>query len=315
MALSTDRQIVKLATSNDGIVSRSVLLQHGITKRAISTRSDGLLQPIARGVYLVGAPTTRAWLRAAVTATPTAVVADLSAAQLHGLATRRPQTPTVVAPHGTKTKFEIDAVHHRQTRWLPAEDQCVVDGFPSTTVERTICDLAPILFRRQFRHLLESSITERRITPSSFHACVRSFARRGRPGSTILRQATVELLSHEPIAGSALEQRAIALFRRAQLPPFEVQYRPPWYDGLAGIVDIAWPKRRLIVELDGRRWHTTSTAISNDRSRDRRAATAGWRVLRFGWQEIVERPALVTREISELLFAPLRTDATGPSAA
>ncbi len=113
-----------------------------------------------------------------------------------------------------------------------------------------------------------------------------------------------------------LERKAFDLFRRSHLPKFEAHYRPPWYTGDAGIVDVAWPKRQLIVELDGRRWHSTSTALSNDRARDRRAAAAGWRVLRFGWQEITERPALVTREIAELIFRPHTTgDLPGPTAA
>ncbi len=315
MTLEYDRIIVELASANDGIVTWDNLRASGIGDRAIRNRINGLLQPIARGVYMIGDPTERAWLRAALTATPGGVVAGLSAAKLHGLPTVPPQIPTILAPHGTTIRGEIDAVHHRQTRWLPPEDQTERNGFPVTSVERTLCDLATKLFRRQLRHAVEWSITENKMSVESFQACVRGFARRGRPGSTAVRIAAIDLLNDEPIVASELERRAVELFRRAHLPRFEAQFRPPWYDGVTGIVDVAWPRHRLIVELDGRRWHSTSAAMTNDRARDRRAAAAGWRVLRFGWQEVNERPALVVREISALIFRPVLESPTGPFAA
>jgi len=78
--------------------------------------------------------------------------------------------------------------------------------------------------------------------------------------------------------------------------PFE----PPWFDGRYGIVDAAVPAAKVIVELDGRRWHATLERFENDRARDRAAAEKGWRVVRFTWADIVDRPAAVAASLRAL---------------
>lgn len=95
----------------------------------------------------------------------------------------------------------------------------------------------------------------------------------------------------------------MALLREAGLGGWVSQYQPPWYDGVRGIVDLAWPRLGLVVELDGRRWHATTQAQADDRRRDRAATAHGWLVLRFGWQEVVHRPATVVDECRSVLTA------------
>lgn len=68
----------------------------------------------------------------------------------------------------------------------------------------------------------------------------------------------------------------------------------------------AWPELRVLLELDGRRWHSTVQAQVDDRRRDRAAVARGWVTLRFGWQEIVHRPASVVDECRTVLAARLR---------
>ena len=78
-------------------------------------------------------------------------------------------------------------------------------------------------------------------------------------------------------------------------------YINQYEDGFRGLVDVAWPAKKLIVELDGRRWHAVSEAQQNDRRRDRQANAHGWLVLRFGWEEIVERPTEVVAQLRTFL--------------
>ncbi|MDH3300933.1 MAG: endonuclease domain-containing protein [Acidimicrobiia bacterium] len=78
---------------------------------------------------------------------------------------------------------------------------------------------------------------------------------------------------------------------------FEPQFRPPWYDGLRGVVDFAHPNLRLVVEADGRRWHSREQEMAADRRRDRLAARHGWVTMRFTWAEITGRPAAVASEL------------------
>ncbi len=71
-----------------------------------------------------------------------------------------------------------------------------------------------------------------------------------------------------------------------------------------GRVDMAYESHRLVIEADGRRWHATSAAFLEDRERDNKAQLAGWRVLRFSWWDVEERPAYVTSAIRTALCAP-----------
>jgi very-short-patch-repair endonuclease len=50
-----------------------------------------------------------------------------------------------------------------------------------------------------------------------------------------------------------------------------------------GRVDLLLPDHRLIVEADGRRWHTRVADFDRDTWRDNQATANGYGVLRFTW--------------------------------
>lgn len=141
------------------------------------------------------------------------------------------------------------------------------------------------------------------MNPGEIQACAAAWCRRGRSGSGVIRALDHELLDAEPLPGSELERRAMQLLREAGVGGWTPQYRPPWYDGVRGVVDLAWPVELVVVELDGRRWHATAQAQTEDRRRDRLATTHGWFTLRFGWAEVVHRPGSFVDEVSQVLGA------------
>jgi very-short-patch-repair endonuclease len=53
-------------------------------------------------------------------------------------------------------------------------------------------------------------------------------------------------------------------------------------------VDFCFPDARLVVEVDGARWHPEP---QRDQQRDNVLAALGWRVLRFTWNEVVHDSA------------------------
>ena len=65
--------------------------------------------------------------------------------------------------------------------------------------------------------------------------------------------------------------------------------------------DLAYPDRRLFVELDGWAVHGTRAAFEHDRHRQNGAVRAGWRPLRFTWLDVEERPAFVAAEVAACL--------------
>jgi very-short-patch-repair endonuclease len=66
-------------------------------------------------------------------------------------------------------------------------------------------------------------------------------------------------------------------------------------------VDMAWPSRRVIIEVDGREHHETPEAVLRDRDKQNRLAGAGWTLLRFTWSDIVRQPAYVIARVRAAL--------------
>ncbi len=300
MSRRTDHLIVSRAVLNHGVVARSELLLAGLSSASIDRRVGGILTPLLPGVYSVGATTERGWVAAALTAEPRSAAADLTAGQLLDLPSRRSNGVAIVVPESVRRTFP-SGLQSRRTRHLPTEDITIVDGLRVTSVERTICDLANLVSARQLQRLIEVSIVHDRTTASLFRACAASFCRRGRRGSARIRLLRHELLDRADISDSELERRGVELLTTRGLHDFRLHHSPPWRDGPRGVVDIAWPDHRMIVELDGRRWHTVTEAMQDDRRRDRRATSHGWVVIRAPWDEVVHRPDSLIADLRELL--------------
>jgi very-short-patch-repair endonuclease len=67
---------------------------------------------------------------------------------------------------------------------------------------------------------------------------------------------------------------------------------------VAGLeVDFHWPRRRLVVEVDGFAFHSTRMAFERDRERDAILAAAGFRSLRFSHRQVTTQPITVVRAL------------------
>lgn len=69
--------------------------------------------------------------------------------------------------------------------------------------------------------------------------------------------------------------------------------------------DVAWPDRKLAVELHGGTWqqgrHQRGAGFTRDREKMRAAIAQGWRVLEFTDQDLRERPAQVVEQVRGVL--------------
>ena len=61
--------------------------------------------------------------------------------------------------------------------------------------------------------------------------------------------------------------------------------------------DFYWPHCRLVVEADSYRWHRSPSALNDDRERDVELTLAGYRTLRFTYEQVTRRPDYVVRAI------------------
>ena len=149
--------------------------------------------------------------------------------------------------------------------------------------------------------LIEQSVIERHCTLDGLVETSERLARRGRPGSAVFRTVLNDIGPGLALSESALEVRAMNLLREAGLPTPVQQYPIPWREARNGRVDLAYPSARVLIELDGRRWHSRSDTIDMDHKRDRAAQLAGWRVFRFTWNQLDDGVGDLVTTLTQLL--------------
>ncbi len=298
-----DRKWTEVAERQAGALSRRQLLDLHLSPSAVDRRlRSGRLSLALPGVYTVpGSPDTierRRWL-ALLGVGPGAVLSFESAARIHGLAAVPADGPTVLTvPHSGWQRLPGVAVH--QIDDLSHADVVVRSGMPVTSVRRTIVDLSAVWRLGRVASALDSAVAARRTTYAEVGECLRSVARRGKPGVRLLTALLDERGPGAIPPASVLERDFFALIDRSALPRPVRQHPLPRLDGAVGLVDAAWPAVRLIVEVDSRRWHQRIADMKRDRDRDLHAAAAGWQVLRLLHEHIVDAPA---ETVAQLLAA------------
>ena len=104
---------------------------------------------------------------------------------------------------------------------------------------------------------------------------------------------------------SAAERKFHRLLRDAGITGWKAN-RPVVLDDFTCYVDVIFREIKLIIEIDGRLFHTGADIFETDRSRQNQLVLDGWCVLRFTWTMIEERPETVlamVREAIEMLTA------------
>ena len=292
-----------LAAEQGGAVSRAQMRGCGGTESTITRRvTDGRLRLVLPGVYVVaGAPDSvaqRRWI-ALLAVGPAAVLSFESAARIHRLSGVAASGPTVVTiPHSGWQKLPGITVH--QISDLLDDHVMRVDRMPVTTLDRTLVDLAAVWRRGRLRIAVEDAVAGKRTSDARIGACLTSVARRGKPGVRMLAGLLDERGPGEAPPASQLERDFSALVRGSSLGVPRRQYPLPRTDGVRNLVDAAWPEVKLIVEVDGRRWHQRLADMKKDRDRDLKAAAAGWQVVRLLHEHVVGAAAETLRELLEI---------------
>jgi very-short-patch-repair endonuclease len=92
------------------------------------------------------------------------------------------------------------------------------------------------------------------------------------------------------------EDRMLALVRQADLHGFETQ-RPV----KGHTVDFLWRDQRVVVEVDGYRYHSDRRRFESDRRRDADLQAHGYAVLRVTWRQLRREPLFVAARLAALL--------------
>jgi very-short-patch-repair endonuclease len=299
-----DELIAGLADRQNGVVARRQLLALGIGAGAIDDRiARGLLHPLHRGVYAVGHTALRRegwWLAAVLAAGDGAVLSHGSAAALWGIRDTRRTHVDVTVPRNRRPRPRI-AIH----RAVLAGDEVTVErGIPVTTPARTLLDLAEQLTPQRLERAVHEAEYRRLTSPLSLEALLTRH--QGRRGTAALRTIVDRGNLGRNIPNEGLETAFLAFLDKHKLPrPLVNEPIGPY------TVDGLYREQRLVVELDSRGAHETTTAFEDDRARDRDLQVWGYKVLRITWRQLHDDAAVIAAQLKALLSPPT-TPAASP---
>lgn len=297
MVLSrVEANIAKVAAAQHGVLTRPQLGDAGLTPDRIRSQvRAGRLVPLHSGVYLLGTlvgplrPTRHHEMAAVLACGRGAAVSHRNALWLRELLPARPLGPVHLVLEGGRCR-RPGIVAHRVAE-LPAAEVDTVDGIPTTTVVRTILDVAARATPRQLERVIARAERLDRLDLDELRG--RLALETGRPGVPLLR-AVLE----RPIAftRSPAEDGLVDLVRSADLP------EPEWNVSVGGYeLDAYWRDHGVAIEVDGYAHHSSRRPFEHDRDRDLVLASLGIDVRRVTWRKIVEKPRSLIRSLTAIL--------------
>lgn len=120
-----------------------------------------------------------------------------------------------------------------------------------------------------------------------------------RPGVPKVRMIAAK--DDHGLTRSEAERRMRRLIREARLPQPLTNTRLAGYE-----VDFLWPDQRLIVEVDGYRFHGHRSAFERDRRKAMALIASGYTVIRVTWRQLTQEPHAVVAAIASALSAASR---------
>ncbi len=270
------RKISQLAGRQWGHVTRAQLLELGVGRSSIDRRvGRGELIRVHAGVYAVGhpRPEARAKAAAAVLACgPGAVLSHESAAPLWGFRSLWPARPEVIVPGDRRPP----GVRTHRTSTLRRRDVRRHHGIRVTSPARTLNDIA------------------RRLTPAELTRAVNDARlEAGLRGSELEGWPQLRALTDEAPTRSVFEDAFLVFCQRFALPTPQINVRVAGYE-----VDVLFAEQKLIIELDGYRYHQGPGSFERDRERDAATLAAGYETIRLTWKRLLQAPE---REAARLL--------------
>jgi hypothetical protein len=292
------------ATRQYGLVSIDQLRERGVDDRLVRRRvAAGRWDKVDRGVYrLAGVATS--WesvlLSAVLAAGPGALASHRSAAVLWGLDGGRAATPEVTVPRGRRYRRPHVRTHESTDLGLVTPGRR--RGIPTTPVARTLLDLGAVVSPRRL-HLALDDARRRGLTDwDALLATLVAHARKGRNGVGPLRSLLDEHFGEVASTDSGFERLVLTFLVQAGLPAPVLQHVVE-VGGRTYRLDLAYPDRKLAIELDGS-IHLRRDVWEADRARQNALVLAGWTVLRFTWRDYLDHPERLATTIHRRLHAP-----------
>jgi hypothetical protein len=274
-----DLRVSQIAERHHGVFAaehlRALAVPDHVRRHRLAT---GRWEPVHERVYrIVGTPLEwRGRVLAACWAGGTrAVASHRTGAELRGLPGGSIDPIEITCPRWRRARHDGLVVH--ESLAFPDDEIDTVDGIPTTTVNRTLFDLASIVKSSVLDIAIENALRRGLTTVRELERTLVELGRRGRPGTQQFRQA-VEL--HQPVRAfteSDAEHRLLRIIERHGFPTPVVQHEIRDTDGrLVARVDFAYPDLKIAIEYDSYVHHLGRDALVRDGMRRNKIVALGW---------------------------------------
>jgi len=260
-------ELADLATSQHGIVARRQLLKLGFSSGQIQRmRASRRLLEVHRGVYAVGHRALGRhahWASAVLACGPEALLGVRSCAALAGIRRTSLSYVEVTAP---RQLGRMPGIKTYVCSRLQPQDRHEIDGIPCTSAALTLLNLAAVLPRRGLERACDEAEVQRLFDLTAIEDVLDRF--RGCRGAARLRAVLDEHAIGTTLTRPGLEELALTALDRAGVPRPEVNVRLACRPGVGWEVDFLWRRRRIVLETDGGRFHSTRGQIERDRRKE-----------------------------------------------
>ncbi|GAA3226129.1 type IV toxin-antitoxin system AbiEi family antitoxin domain-containing protein [Pseudonocardia petroleophila] len=291
--MSSEALLAPLLARQAGVVTLRQAVAAGMSASSVHRRvRSGAWELLQPGVYLVGGHRytdevriRAAWLGAG--GAP-AMVSGPAAAYWYGMLDRAPAVVELTVPRrrhlrpgpgGSVVRRDLSPVDRVEDRHL------VLTAPPLTALETALVLPGGSAF-------LDRALQRHVRFPTLYRAYCRNLGRRGSGAAGRLIAAAADR------ADSAAERLLVTLLRDAGITGWVLGHPfGPWR------IDVAFPRAKLAIEVDGWAWHVDVERFRNDRRKGNALHRSGWDLLRYTWHDLDGRPAACVREIADSLLA------------
>jgi very-short-patch-repair endonuclease len=292
------------ASKQHGLISLSQLRALEITRSQLRTAvEEGWLIKAGPRVYgVVGAPDSleRRQTLGLLCLGADAVLSHESAARLHGFDRCKPDVVEFTVPRrhrGVRAAFRVHT-----TNDLPPIDRVKLAGYPCTSATRTVVDLARARVPRvRLEAAVDSAVRSGASAPLVLINRLAALRGPGRWGARLLDELLLDSGGH-----TLLERRFLALMRQEGLPRPRTQVVHRENGRTYARVDFLFDAHGVVVEVSGRRGHSTPAERAKDAQRRNELQDAGRKVYEYTWADVTTRPDYVVTTMRQRLDGPNR---------
>lgn len=296
-----EASIARLAGQQFGVVGLAQLADMGISRAMLRThRRHGWLVSVAPRVLAVAGGAAR-WERDLMTGLLSlgseSWVSHEAAARLHDLdrAIDGAVEFTVLRERrGTEVPFRVHT-----TTTLPAIDRVELGPLRAVAATRTVIDLARLrVSRYRLEAAIDSAVRSGASSPVVLEQRLAALRSSGQWGVRLLDQLLVDTGGH-----TMLERRFLELVREAGLPRPTPQVIFRRDRRAFARVDFRFEPYRLVIEVSGRKGHSSPAERARDAQRRNELQDAGQQVFEYTWEDVTARSSMVAETLAARLHA------------